>query len=230
MPRTARLVIPNHPHHIIHRGHNRQPVFMSADDYLCYIDNLYEWKIKLQCRLYAYCLMTNHVHLILDPGDNEENLAKLMKRIAGRQTRYVNKLENRSGTLWEGRYKSSPISADSYLMACCRYIELNPVRACLVDHPGSYQWSSYGEKAGENFKIIDSDPFYLGLSDDPEKRKEKYAEWVLSAIPEGELELIRAATQRGQLTGGSKFYDLVAERLGQRVEARKPGRPRKLEK
>lgn len=230
MPRTARLVIPNYPHHIIHRGHNRQPVFMSDDDYLYYLDNLNEWKSKLQCQLYAYCLMTNHVHLILDPGDNEENLAKLMKRIAGRQTRYVNKLEKRTGTLWEGRYKSSPISADSYLMACSRYIELNPVRACLVDHPGSYQWSSYGEKTGGNFKIVDPDPFYLGLSADPEKRKEKYAEWVLSAIPEGELELIRAATQRGQLTGGSKFYDLVAERLGQRVEARKPGRPRKLDK
>ena len=97
MPRTARLVIPNHPHHIIHRGHNRQPVFMSDDDYRYYLDNLLEWKTKLQCRLYAYCLMTNHVHLILDPGENEANLAKLMKRVAGRQTRYVNKLENEPG-------------------------------------------------------------------------------------------------------------------------------------
>jgi putative transposase len=230
MPRAARLVIPNHPHHIIHRGHNRQPVFMSDDDYQYYLDNLLEWKTKLQCRLYAYCLMTNHVHLILDPGENEENLAKLMKRVAGRQTRYVNKLEKRTGTLWEGRYKSSPISADGYLMACCRYIELNQVRACLVDHPGNYQWSSYAEKTGKGPKIVDDDPFYLGLSNDPEKRKVKYAEWVLSAIPEGEWELIRSASQRGQLTGGSRFYDLVAERLGQRVEARKPGRPRSVVK
>lgn len=227
MPRTARLVIPDLPHHIIHRGHNRQPVFMSDDDYRYYLDNLLEWKTKLKCRLYGYCLMTNHVHLILDPGENEENLAKLMKRVAGRQTRYVNKLEKRTGTLWEGRYKSSPISADSYLMACCRYIELNPVRACLVDHPGSYRWSSYAEKTGEEAKLIDEDPFYRGLSSDTEKRNVKYAEWVLSAIPEGEWELIRSATQRGQLTGGSKFYDLMAKRLGQRIEARKPGRPRK---
>lgn len=230
MPRTARLVIPDHPHHIIHRGHNRQPVFMSDDDYRYYLDNLLEWKTKLKCRLYAYCLMTNHVHLILDPGESEVNLAKLMKRVAGRQTRYVNKLEKRTGTLWEGRYKSSPISADSYLMACSRYIELNPVRACLVDHPGSYRWSSYAEKTGKEPKLIDEDPFYRGLSSDTEKRNVKYAEWVLSAIPEGEWELIRSATQRGQLTGGSKFYDLVAERLGQRIEARKPGRPRKTVK
>lgn len=228
MPRTARLVFPNHPHHIIHRGHNRQPVFMSDDDYLYYLDNLNEWKTKLQCKLYAYCLMTNHVHLILDPGEKEENMAKLMKRVAGRQTRYVNKLEKRTGTLWEGRYKSSPISVDNYLMACSRYIELNPVRACLVDHPGSYQWSSYTEKTGGNHKMVDADPFYLGLSNDIEERKVKYEEWVLSAIPEGEWDLIRSATQRGQLTGGSKFYDLVAERLGQRIEARKPGRPRSI--
>lgn len=199
---------------------------MSDDDYLYYLDNLYEWKAKLKCKLYAYCLMTNHVHLILDPGDNESNLAMLMKRVAGRQTRYVNKLEKRTGTLWEGRYKSSPISADSYLMACSRYIELNPVRACLVEHPGEYRWSSYTEKACGNLKMVDADPFYLGLSNDAEKREKKYAEWVLSAIPEGEWELIRSATQRGHLTGGSKFYDLVAERLGKRVEARKPGRPR----
>jgi len=103
MPRTARLVVPDHPHHIIHRGHNRQPVFVSDDDYRYYLDNLLEWKTKLKCRLYAYCLMTNHVHLIVDPGENEVNLAKLMKRVAGRQTRYVNKLEKRTGTLWEGR-------------------------------------------------------------------------------------------------------------------------------
>lgn len=226
MPRTSRIVIPDHPHHIIHRGHNRQPVFISDEDYRYYLDNLLEWKNELKCRLYAYCLMTNHVHLILDPGENETNLAKLMKRVAGRQTRYVNKLEKRTGTLWEGRYKSSPISADSYLMACCRYIELNPVRACLVEHPGSYRWSSYAEKTGNQSKIVDEDPFYLGLSNDAENRKLKYAEWLLSAIPEGEWELIRSASQRGQLTGESKFYDLVADRLGQRIEARKPGRPR----
>jgi putative transposase len=226
MPRIARLIIPNHPHHIIHRGHNRQPVFLSDDDCQYYLDNLYEWKNKLQCRLYAYCLMTNHLHLILDPGENEGNLAKLMKRIAGRQTRYINKLEKRTGTLWEGRYKSSPISADSYLMACCRYIELNPVRAHLVDHPGDYQWTSYAEKTGKEHKLVDEDPFYLGLSDDPEKRTELYEEWVLSAVPEGEWEFIRSATQRGQLTGGRKFYDLVADRLGHRIEARQQGRPR----
>lgn len=230
MPRTGRLVIPNHPHHIIHRGHNRQPVFLSDDDYLYYLNNLTEWKTKLRCRLYAYCLMADHVHLILDPGENVGNLALLMKRIAGRQTRYVNKMEKRTGTLWEGRYKSSPVSVEDYLLACCRYVELNPVRAGLVEHPVSYRWSSYSEKTGGYGNMVDADPVYLALCDEPGKREMKYGEWVLSAIPEGEPELIRAAVRRGQLTGSQKFFDQVAERLGRRVESRKPGRPEKIQK
>lgn len=125
MPRRARIVLPNCPHHVIQRGHNRQVVFASDDDYLFYLDTLQEWKTALGCKVYAYCLMTNHIHLVIDPGDEPENLALLMKRVAGRQTRFVNKMEKRSGSLWEGRYKSSPINANEFLLACCRYVELN---------------------------------------------------------------------------------------------------------
>lgn len=92
--------------------------------------------------------MTNHIHLIIDPGNEEGNLAQLMKRVGGRQTRYVNKMERRTGCLWEGRYKSSPISTDEYFLACCRYVELNPVRAGIVVDPVDYRWSSYGIKMG----------------------------------------------------------------------------------
>jgi putative transposase len=106
-----------YPHHIIQRGHNRQVVFASDEDYQYYLDNLCEWKEKLGCKVYAYCLMTNHVHLIVDPGEDGGNLARMMKRVAGRQTRYLNKLEKRTGSLWEGRFKSSTISADEYLLA-----------------------------------------------------------------------------------------------------------------
>ena len=148
MPRQSRIVLPYCPHHIIQRGHNRQVVFTGDEDYLYYLDNLREWKTELGCKVYAYCLMTNHVHLILDPGENVENLGLLMKRIDGRQTRYVNTLENRSGSLWEGRYKSSPIHAGEYLLACCRYIELNPLRAGMVEEPEQYRWSSCSSKTG----------------------------------------------------------------------------------
>lgn len=148
MPRAARVVLADYPHHIVQRGHNRAPVFLSSEDHLYYLENLKEWKKNLGCKVYAYCLMTNHVHLIVDPCENIENLALLMKRVSGRQTRYVNRLGNRRGTLWEGRYKSSPISTDEYLLACCRYVELNPLRAQMVGSPEEYRWSSYRHKAG----------------------------------------------------------------------------------
>jgi len=129
MPRKARVVVPNTPHHLVQRGHNKQVVFVERQDYHYYLQNLREWKEKLTCKVYAYCLMTNHIHLIVDPGEEPDNLALLMKRVTGRQTRLVNYLEKRTGSLWEGRYKSSPIDTNEYLLACCRYVELNPVRA-----------------------------------------------------------------------------------------------------
>ncbi len=231
MPRTARIVISGYPHHIIQRGHNRQVVFACDEDYLHYLDNLREWKEKLECKVYAYCLMTNHVHLVIEPSEDERRLAQLMKRIAGRQTRYVNKLEKRTGSLWEGRYKSSPISTNEYLLACCRYVELNPVRAGIVGEPGGYRWSSYGRKIGsQNEDWLDFDPCYLGLAGSAKKRADKYRDWVAGTIPEGEWELIRQSLQRGQLTGSNRFVDEIEQKIEKRVEFRGQGRPRKAVK
>lgn len=227
MPRTSRVVLPNYPHHIIQRGHNRQVVFAGDEDYLYYLENLKEWKKELGCKIYAYCLMTNHVHLIVDTGKETENLALLMKRVSGRQTRYVNKIEGRSGTLWEGRYKSSPIKINEYLLACCRYVELNPVRAKVVDDPRKYKWSSYRYKIGiEKTNWLDIDPCYMGLGSTEKEREKRYEEWVKGAIPPGELELIRKAVQRGQLTGGYRFVEEVDKKIGRRIEFRGQGRPK----
>jgi len=220
-------VLPNYPHHIIQRGHNRQVVFAGDEDYLYYLENLKEWKKKLGCKIYAYCLMTNHVHLIVDTGKETENLALLMKRVSGRQTRYLNKIEGRSGTLWEGRYKSSPIKDDEYLLACCRYVEMNPVRAKIVDEPAKYKWSSYRYKIGmEDINWLDIDPCYMGLGATEKVREKRYEEWVKGAIPPGELELIRKAVQRGQLTGGYRFVEEVDKKIGRRIEFRGQGRPK----
>ncbi|MFZ6028617.1 MAG: transposase [Chloroflexota bacterium] len=228
MPRRARIVLPNCPHHIIQRGHNRQVVFSGDGDYQYYLDNLREWKIELGCKVYAYCLMTNHVHLVIDPGDQAENLGLLMKRVAGRQTRYVNKMEKRSGSLWEGRYKSSPINANEYLLACCRYVELNPIRAGMVADPSQYAWSSCPAKTGiKEQSWLDLDLFYLGLADTANERAEKYAKWLCGTVPDGEWKLIREATQRGQLTANSKFEKEISRKLGRRIELRGPGRPKK---
>ncbi|ODS34516.1 MAG: hypothetical protein SCARUB_00393 [Candidatus Scalindua rubra] len=228
MPRTSRVVLPNHPHHIIQRGHNRQVVFVSDKDYNYYLENLKEWKYTLGCKIYAYCLMTNHIHLIVDPGKKIENLSLLMKRVSGRQTRYVNKLEKRSGTLWEGRYKSSPINKNEYLLACCRYVELNPVRAAIVNEPEKYKWSSYRYKVGmEDHYWLDLDQSYMDLGLTKKEREARYKEWVKDAIPDGECELIRKAVLRGQLTGSHRFVEDVAEKIGRRIKFQGQGRPKK---
>ena len=231
MPRAARIVLPDYPHHIVQRGHNRQVVFACEDDYRYYLDNLREWKEACRCKVYAFCLMTNHVHLVIDPGPQTENLGRLMKRVAGRQTRYVNRLEGRTGTLWEGRFKSSPIETDHYLLACCRYVETNPVRAGMIANPADYPWSSCAAKVGKSsLEWLDLDPCYLALGEEAEARQRLYHEYLAQGASDKELELIRAAIHRGQLTGEETFVDMVEAKLARRVELRGQGRPRRTEK
>jgi putative transposase len=230
MPRIARVILPSYPHHVVQRGHNRQVVFAEAADYRYYLHALETFKQVYDVRVYGFCLMTNHVHLILQPGEAVAELGQLMKRLAGRQTRFVNRQESRSGTLWEGRYKSSPIETDAYLLACCRYVELNPVRAGITDSPGAYAWSSYRWHAGKSpdYSWLDTDPCYAALGSSANERARRYREFVRSAIPEQEWTLIREALQRGQLTGGERFIDQVEIMINRRIEKRKRGRPRKM--
>jgi putative transposase len=228
MPRTGRFVITGYPHHVIQRGHNRQEVFTSDEEYLYYLDNLGEWKERLGCRIYAYCLMATHVHLVVDPGERGANLALLMKRLAGRQTRFMNSRQHWTGTLWEGRYKSSPISADDYLLACSRYVELNPVRAGIVADPAAYRWSSCADKVqGGGFAWLDRDPVYLGLGVTAEERQARYRQLMLDAVDADEMQLMRQSIQRGGLIGGSGFVEEIAALTGKRIELRGPGRPKK---
>jgi putative transposase len=229
MPRLGRVVLPNSPHHVVQRGHNKQVVFAEEADYDYYLKTLEEFKEVYDVKVYGFCLMTDHVHLILQPGEAVSGLGQLMKRLSGRQTRFVNRQESRSGTLWEGRYKSSPIETDAYLLACCRYVELNPVRARMTPDPGAYSWSSYGRHADmENrFDWLDTDPCYQALGHSDRERAARYREFVRSAVPVGEWELIREALQRGQLTGTNRFVKEVEAIIGRRIENRKQGRPRR---
>lgn len=228
MPRMGRVVLPNYPHHVVQRGHNRQVVFASEADFIHYLNDLRELKITFDVRVYAYCLMTNHVHLLLSPGEAIAGMGQLMKALAARATRYRNKLEGRSGTLWESRYKSSPVQTDQYLLACSRYIELNPVRACMVRSPDNYLWSSYRQRVGiDADDWIDYDPCYLGLAVTETERRLQYNRFIFDGIPDNELCLIRQALQRGQLTGNDKFIEEVENIMGRRVEFRAQGRPGK---
>ena len=212
MPRIGRTVVPHYPHHIVQRGHNRQVVFAADDDFRYYLDTLAEFKMVFGVKVYAFCLMTNHIHLLLAP-ETQDGISKLMKRLAGRQTRYRNKLEARSGTLWESRYKSSIVDADDYLLACKRYIELNPVRAAMVVDPLEYAWSSVHHCIDSGcFPWLDAVPRLEQIGSNC------YLQFLQTAIPEGERQLIRDAVQRGQLTGGSRFVDEIERITGLRVE------------
>ena len=227
MPRMARVVVPNYPHHVVQRGHNRQVVFATRDDYRRYLETLRECKKKHGIAVHAFCLMTNHIHLLLTPPESP-SLGKLMKRLAGRQTRHQNRLEGRSGTLWEGRYKSSVVDHDEYLLACSRYIELNPVRAGIVAVPEEYPWSSCRYRLGLDVcDWLDLDTAYLALGATEAERRRQYREVLRAAIPRGPSDLIREAAQRGQLTGGETFAREVALIIGRRMERRGQGRPPK---
>ncbi|SDU95981.1 transposase [Pseudomonas corrugata] len=228
MPRMGRIVLPNYPHHVVQRGHNRQVVFAVAEDYQRYLADLRELKDAFGVKVYAYCLMTNHVHLLLAPGESITGLGLLMKALAARATRYRNRLEGRSGTLWESRYKSSVVQSDAYLLACCRYIELNPVRARMVADVADYPWSSYRSRTGDEPDScwLDADPCFAALGDTAMERRHRYEAFVRQAIPADQIQLIRDALQRGQLTGTSRFVDEVERIVGVRVEQRGQGRPR----
>lgn len=222
MPRIGRVVAPNMPHHVVQRGHNRNAVFVDDCDYFYYLDTLRKWTKQLQVKVYAWCLMTNHVHLLLDPGDDIKSIGLLMKRLAGRQTRFVNKQEKRTGSLWDGRYKMSIVDSDQYFLQCCRYIELNPVKAKMVIRPENYRWSSYRENAGiSSAEIVDRHGFAKlgGVS------FQGYLEYVAEDTPTSEAEFISQRLESNRLTGGDKFVREIELRTGIRLEYKRPGRP-----
>src|SRR5713226_5355391 len=228
MARSPRITIPTFPHHIIQRGNNRQPIFFLEDDYRCFLECLRQAKLKCGCRIYAYVLMTNHFHLLLEPIE-VGNLGRFMQSVGRRYDRNVNETYRRSGTLWEGRFKRAAVSRDEYLIACSRYIELNPVRAGLVKHPKEYRWSSYPYRAlGILDRLLDDDPWYTGLGTSREERQKKYRDWVESQIEEGEWEQIRQATQRGRLIGRKAFQKEIEAMTGRRLVGEARGRPKKI--
>ena len=214
------------PLHIVQRGHDRNAVFVQQTDYAYYLENLRQAKSDLRIKVFGYCLMTNHVHLLLAPNDDVDSVSRLMKILAARQTRYVNKLEKRSGTLWEGRFKASLIESDCYLLACYRYVDLNPVRAGIVSTPIEYRWSSFGEHVGSAPKgWLDDAPSFLALGRTMADRRAAYLDFVKQLIPESQLKLIRSAIQRNQVTGSANFRDQIAERTGRHISRRPQGRP-----
>lgn len=229
MGRYARKTIADVPYHVIHRGNNRQPIFFCYDDYQFFLESIESAKDKYKCRLYSFVLMTNHVHLLLEPVEDSENLAYFMKHIAQRYGQYVNKHYKRSGTLWEGRFKSSPVSSDRYLLACSRYIEMNPVRAGIVEKSEDYKFSSYRARVGlKELRMLDHAPAYLSLGNTASERQSAYKRWFHESIPKAEWELIRESVQRNWAFGNNWFKEEMEKVLERRFEIKKAGRKPKI--
>lgn len=227
MPRRPRIVMPNMPQHIIQRGNNRQACFYGDEDYRSYLEWLKTYADKFECQIHAYVLMTNHVH-VLATSQKSESVGQMMKALSQRYVQYINRNYQRTGTLWEGRYRSCPIQAETYLLACQRYIELNPVRADIVLHPAEYRWSSYRTNAqGEASVLLKPHPLYVMLGDTADNRQAAYRELFRYAIDVGVVDEIRRATHSNYALGNDVFARQVAVALARRVTAGKAGRPNK---
>lgn len=216
-------MLPDVPVHVIQRGNNRSACFVTDEDRSFYLFHLNRYLGRSACELHAYCLMTNHVHLLLTPK-HQNSCGNLMKGISQLHSQYVNRTYRRTGTLWEGRFRSCLVQSEAYVLACYRYIELNPVRAGIVDDPTNFRWSSYSTNAlGETNASITPHADYLRLGRTMEERRSSYIELVAS--PASEINEIRSATNGGYALGDERFRKRMALALRRRVEKGRPGRP-----
>ena len=226
MPRRPRVHLDGVPSHIVQRGHNRAPCFFAEEDYHAYLHHLGEALAKEHCALHAYVLMTNHVHLLVTPK-HAEAIPRLIIALGRRFVQYINTTYRRTGTLWDSRYKSSLIQADTYLLACQRYIELNPVRAAMVEDPAHYRWSSYRSHAlGQSNAYLTPHPLYLALGNDDKQRQSAYRALFRSQLNVAAIDELRLALNQNQPFGNARFYAKIERITGERREARPRGRPR----
>jgi putative transposase len=222
MPRQARLVLPDVALHVRQRGHNRNACFWHDTDRIVYLSLLHELAKDAACAVHAYVLMTNHVHLLLTPRD-AGSCATLMRNLGQRYVQYVNRRYERSGTLWEGRYRSCLVDSPDYVLGCHRYIELNPVRAGMVATACGYRWSSHNGNLGEAPNaILTAHCEYRALSDDEQARRAAYRDLFRQAEDPKFLAAIREATDGGYPLLGEKLKAQMAA-TGRRLEPRKPG-------
>jgi putative transposase len=225
MARLGRYFLHDQPLHVIQRGNDRQAIFFSDGDREVYLGWLLAAARERGCRIHAYVLMTNHVHLLLTP-ERPDSLPRMMQSLGRRYVRYVNTTHKRTGTLWEGRYRAAPIDSEAHLLACCRYIELNPVRAHMVRHLRDHRWSSYRANAmGEADALVTPHPLYRTLGRSAAERQESYRALFRERLPEVFIEDLRVATNSGWAMGDDAFKRRIAKGAKRRAEPLPRGRP-----
>ena len=230
MARLPRLTVPGYPHHIIQRGNNRQAIFSSTADYQMLLALLDENAQKFGVALHAYVLMGNHFHLLATPT-TEEGLPRMMQAVGRRYVRYFNDSQGRSGTLWEGRYRSTVIDTGRYLLACMVYIDLNPVRAGLVKEAAAYPWSSHARYVGlRTDKMVTPHALFWALGNTPFSREAAYAELVAHGITPVQQDALTQSALSGWALGDEKFVADLQKQTHRRVQKALAGRPLCLKK
>ena len=225
MARLPRLTVPGYPHHLIQRGNNRQAIFDAEDDYRILLGMIDENARKFELEIHSYVLMTNHFHLLATPAALT-SLPSLMQAVGRGYVRYFNQKQGRSGTLWEGRYRSTLIQADRHLLACMAYIDLNPVRAGIAAAAADYPWSSHRHYIGSREdRLVTPHSLFWTLGNTPFAREAAYAELVAAGIPRPQQQELTNSALQGWALGDARYVDDLQKRTERRVSKGKPGRP-----
>jgi putative transposase len=227
MARLRRLVVSNQPHHVVQRGADRQPIYRDTNDYLIFLQHLGDAAKQFGVAIHAYVLMPNHFHLLASPAE-ANSLARMIQWIGRKYVQYFNRKYGRTGTLWQGRYRTTVVDSERYFLVCSRYIELNPVRASLSGDAAEYPWSSYAHHAGiKPDPIITDHPLYWALGNTPFEREAAYRNLMEQALTQTEVECLRDATNKGWAFGTDEFKTTLERQTERRVKPAKRGRPRK---
>jgi len=220
MARLKRFILPGQPQHVIQRGNNREDVFFADKDYHFYEEKLLEACHKYHCEIHAYVLMTNHIHLLMTPY-TADGISRVMQSIGRFYVQYINRCHNRTGSLWEGRYKASLIDSEAYLLTCMRYIELNPVRAEIVTHPGDYRWSSYDYNAlGKENSLVTPHLIYRQLAQTTEDKLNAYEALFEEELDESTLSQIRDITNKSWVLGSDRFRKEIEKQVDRKTAPR----------
>ena len=225
MARLPRLTVPGYPHHIIQRGNNRQAIFAATRDYELLLELLNEHARAQKVALHGYVLMSNHFHLLATP-ETTEGIPQMMQAVGRRYVRNFNLRHGRTGTLWEGRYKSTLIEAERYLLACMVYMDLNPVRAGMVADPADYPWSSHHHYVGRRAdRLVTPHPLYWELGNTPFARDAAYAGLIGAGIGQDQQRALTDSALRGWALGSADYVADLQRRTERRVAPGRAGRP-----
>ncbi|MGQ0621578.1 MAG: transposase [Panacagrimonas sp.] len=225
MARLPRLSVPDYPHHVIQRGNDRQTTFRDADDYELMLRLLAEYSEREKVAIHSYVLMGNHFHLLATPA-TATGLPLMMQAVGRRYVQAFNKRHERTGTLWEGRYRATLVQTDRYLLACMAYIDLNPVRAGIVARAGDYRWSSYAHCVGlRQDRLVTPHALFWGLGNTPFAREAAYADRVSQGLSPDQQSSLTDSVLKGWALGEPGFIANLQSRTERRLCRGKPGRP-----